>query len=117
LNITDSAPVGEDDVINRLNHQSKECPKQKFALVGYSQGAGVVHGAFASTKRPYPGGPAVRPKLDAGVMDKILALVMFGDPAYSGSTGPSNVAPTFPDPLYAKLRENCAPGDPVYPIY
>ena len=93
------------DVINRLNGQAKACPKQKFALVGYSQGAGVMHGALS---------PAATPKLDTAVFDRILALVMFGDLAYQGQTGPSALStPTFPAPLYERLRENCAPGDPV----
>jgi cutinase len=109
MNMTDSAPVGVIDVINRLNKQAKECPKQKFALVGYSQGAGVMHGAL---------NPTAKPKLDTAVFDRILALVMFGDPAYQGSTGPdTSFVPTFPEPLYARLRENCAPGDPVRSIY
>ena len=93
------------DVINRLNGQAKACPKQKFALVGYSQGAGVMHGAL---------NPSAKPQLDTAVFDRILALVMFGDPAYQGQTGPStSFTPTFPAPLYERLRENCAPGDPV----
>jgi cutinase len=107
LNVTDSAPRGVADVINRLNTQGKACPKQKFALVGYSQGAGVMHGAL---------NPSAKPKLDTAVFDRVLALVMFGDPGYQGQTGPSpDALPTLPPVLFERLRENCAPGDPVSP--
>jgi len=114
LNLAVSASSGVDDVINRLNSQHKECPNQKFALVGYSQGAGVMHGAFGPTGPNYPGGPAVRPKLDAEVIPSILALVMFGDPGFKGSI-PSMMGGggKFPEALFAKLRENCSKGDPV----
>jgi len=105
MNVTDSVPVGVTDIINRLNGQAKACPKQKFALVGYSQGAGIMHGAL---------NPNAKPKLDTSVFDRILALVMFGDPAYKGETGPFPTgSTTFPTVLYERLRENCAPGDPV----
>jgi len=58
--------------------------------------------------------PNAKPKLDTAVFDRILALVMFGDPAYQGSTGPDlSFTPTLPAVLYERLRENCAPGDPV----
>lgn len=42
IDITKSQYVGADDVINRLNNQNKECPKQKFAL------GRLVHHSVAS---------------------------------------------------------------------
>jgi cutinase len=111
-----SAPTGIDDVINRLNSQSKTCPSQKFALVGYSQGAAVMHGALGPTGPPYPGGPTPRPVLDQAVIPKIVALVMFGDVGFrgSGTIGPSGrFIAAFPEQLQARLKQNCAAGDPV----
>jgi cutinase len=108
MNMTTSSSTGVDDTISRLNKQSKTCPQQKFALVGYSQGAGVMHGVFG------PGGPDPRPKLDPDVIPKIVAVVMFGDPGFRVTTGAmSRFMPQFPPPLQSKLKENCAAGDPV----
>jgi cutinase len=83
---------GAYDVVQRLVSQSIKCPTQKFALVGYSQGAGVMRKAADDIPRSlYP---------------KITALVMFGDPGVrTGSR--------FPAGLQSKLLENCAKGDPV----
>jgi hypothetical protein len=55
---------GVTDVIKRLKEQDKACPEQKFAIVGYSQGAGVMHAAASSIPAP--------------IQEKILAVVMFG---------------------------------------
>ena len=88
------ADIGISDVVNRVTTKDKECPKQKFALVGYSQGARVMRVAA--------------PKLDPSLFPKILALVMFGDRGIRDMT-----ITQFPPALEAKLFENCAPGDPV----
>lgn len=58
--------AGIVDVVAHLNTQTKSCPDQKFAMVGYSQGAGVMHGAM--------------PNVSSDLYPKIVALVMFGDP-------------------------------------
>ena len=67
MNMSVSAPTGVDDTIKRLNAQSAACPAQRFALVGYSQGAGVMHGVFGGREmfgavfwasgKPVSGGP------------------------------------------------------------
>jgi len=94
MNMTVSAPTGVKDTVNRLTQQIKACPEQKFAIVGYSQGAAVMHSAAV--------------KFDEAMTSKVLAAVMFGDPAFRGTSGPG-----FPGPLQARLKENCHPGDPV----
>jgi cutinase len=100
MNITVSVPTGVKDTTNRLTSQMKACPEQKFAIVGYSQGAGVMHAAAV--------------KFDSAVISKIAAAVMFGDPGFkSGGAGKGFVTPGFPAALQAKLKENCNPGDPV----
>jgi alpha-beta hydrolase superfamily lysophospholipase len=80
-------------VISRLQKQSAACPKQKFALIGYSLGAGVIHAAGA--------------KMPPDLLPKILAVVLYGDPMLvsSGGVGP------FPADLQKKLLENCSKGD------
>lgn len=81
-------------MIARLNSQSKACPDQKFALVGYSQGAAVMH--YAANDIP------------AQLFPKIVALVMTGDPAKKNSA-----TSTFPTGLREKELNLCATGDPV----
>ncbi|KAJ4291337.1 hypothetical protein N0V88_006345 [Collariella sp. IMI 366227] len=85
---------GSTDVVNRLKAQAALCPNQKFALVGYSQGAGVMHSAAD--------------KIPLNLYSRIKALVMFGD-AYNrlGLLG------RFPIGLRDKALQVCAPGDPV----
>jgi hypothetical protein len=93
---------GATDAVSHINTQSKSCPNQKFVLVGYSQGADVMHETAA--------------KLDSSLYSRIVAVVMFGDP---GNKGPDALSPlggkvpVFPEDLKTKLKENCATGDPV----
>jgi cutinase len=111
-----STAKGIDDTINRLNKQNKECPDQKFALVGYSQGGWVVHGALSPSGAPVEGLENPRPKLDPSVFPKILAIVLFGDPGFksTGAVGDKQQnAPAIPATLQSKLKQNCNPGDPV----
>jgi cutinase len=111
--MTYSPQIGMDDAINRLNSQNKACPDQKFALIGYSQGAGVMH--FAMGPSPGKQMPLLsnRPKLDESVLPKIVAVVMFGDPGFKGTQGPPGRSEPFSAALTARLRQNCSPGDPV----
>jgi hypothetical protein len=84
---------GSTDIVKRLTQQDQDCPNQKFALVGYSQGAMIMH--LASSKIP----PAIQ--------NKVLAIVMFGDPYL-------RLSPAFPGNLKTKpLLENCNVRDPV----
>jgi Cutinase len=98
----DSLGLGVTDTLSHLKNQSIACPSQKFVLVGYSQGADVMH--FSSLKIP------------TNLYDKIIALVMFGDPGNKGpgAVSPSGgITPQFPKALQAKTKENCVDGDPV----
>jgi cutinase len=106
--LKESARKGMDDVINRLNKQSKLCPDQDFTLVGYSQGAGVIHGIFQGAGRTYPGQKGTAPVLDPSVLPKIKALVTFGDPGFRGEL----VFP-YPKEFQSRVKINCAHKDPV----
>ncbi|KAF2436099.1 alpha/beta-hydrolase [Tothia fuscella] len=88
-----SVSTGSNDTVARLAAQDLACPQQKFALVGYSQGAGVMRRAT----------PSIPPGMQ---QSKILAMAMFGDPGLKRNS-------QFPATLQAKLLENCAVGDPV----
>jgi hypothetical protein len=83
------------DTTGRLTHQVQACPDQTFAIVGYSQGAAVMHAAAA--------------KFEPAVVSKIVAAVMFGDPSFRSAKGGN----MFPGAIQGKLMENCNPGDPV----
>jgi cutinase len=97
---------------------NKECPDQKYALVGYSQGGRIVHGALAPTRAPVPGLEDPRPQIDESVFPKILAIVLFGDAGFKITSSPgdskdSKNSPEIPSSLRSKVRQNCNPGDPV----
>lgn len=101
----DTVNIGVKDILNRLKTKSVECPNMKYALVGYSQGASVMRAALQGYN-------------DTAIMDKILAMVMFGDPGLNLQSGKAAADfdqsyQPFPTPLYKKLREFCANGDPV----
>ena len=100
----DSGPRGITDTVNHFKSASASCPDQKFVLVGYSQGADVVHYAAAQIS------PSLYPA--------IIALVQFGDPTAraSGLYDPNfngQNPPSLPSVLAQRQKENCALGDPV----
>ncbi|KAL0931552.1 uncharacterized protein CTRU02_214287 [Colletotrichum truncatum] len=86
---------GSADVVSRLTSQSKACPNQTFSLVGYSQGASVMHAAAKD--------------IPTALYGKIKSLVMFGD----GYLRYGNTLSKFPAGLNEKVRQVCANGDPV----
>jgi cutinase len=98
---SDSVTLGAQDVVSRLRMQAVSCPDQKFALVGYSQGAMVMRQAV----------PAIP---DDIAQEKVVSLVMFGDPGLK--MRPNKTATAFSEVLQKKLWENCAVGDPVSPM-
>lgn len=79
--------AGPNDVKARIAAQSKECPDEKFALVGYSQGGIVVESALAG--------------IPAELQGKVVAVVTYG--AGDGSS----IFAAFK----TKTLSNCAPGD------
>jgi cutinase len=83
---------GATDVVRRLQEQAAACPQEKFALVGYSQGASVMHQAAAH--------------IPAAIQERVVAMVMFGDPGLKSAS-------KFPALLQGRTLENCAVGDYV----
>ncbi|EUC33236.1 carbohydrate esterase family 5 protein [Bipolaris zeicola 26-R-13] len=86
---------GTDDIVKRLTTQSAACPNQTFALVGYSQGASIMHRAAE--------------RLPVSLFPRIKAVVMFGDPQQRLGT----LGDKFPIGLRPKVLQVCAKGDPV----
>jgi cutinase len=97
----DSPILGAKDIVKRLNAQSKACPDQKFGVMGYSQGAAIMHSALGAKDSG----------LDPGVLSKIVGGAMFGDPRQGG--GAKGRVPDFPESIVQKIKINCATGDPV----
>jgi len=79
--------TGIADIGKRLAQENKECPDEKFALVGYSQGGMVVLSALAA--------------IPAEISKKVVAIILYG--AGDGSV----VTGSYKD----KVLANCAPGD------
>jgi cutinase len=74
--------------------KSAACPRQKFALVGYSQGGLIVK--------------AVLRDIPSDIAPKVVAVVLYG--ATDGSD-------QSPSSYKAKTLANCAPGDFVRFIF
>jgi cutinase len=103
--LTEVGSVGEGsaDLVAHVANQAAACPGQRFVLVGYSQGAVVVHTALGTAMTGIVPG-AVR--LDPALGSRIAVVLLFGDPLrLVGSTVPAR---------YAGITANyCTPGDPV----
>lgn len=84
--------VGVADVQKRLEQQARDCPDEKFALAGYSQGGRVVTLATA--------------KLSPDLAQRVLAVVLYG--AGNGTA--------IQGALKDRTLANCAPGDFVSPL-
>jgi cutinase len=99
--MTASSPdVGADAVVKYFNSKPKECPQQKYVIVGYSQGCVVQRRAMV--------------KLDAAVLERIVASITFGDPGLKSSTAPmGGPVPKWPAQIEKRFYTNCATGDPV----
>ncbi|KAL2066775.1 hypothetical protein VTL71DRAFT_2847 [Oculimacula yallundae] len=89
-----SGRVGSADVVRRLTAQNIACPNQKYALVGYSQGAAVMHTAAET--------------IPIAIQRKVVAIVTFGDPYNRLS-----LLGQWPLRLRSQAITICAPGDPV----
>ncbi|MFE7797317.1 cutinase family protein [Nocardia sp. NPDC057440] len=94
---------GTQDLTAHVIQQSVDCPDQRFILVGYSQGAVVVHGVLGTgivTTLPgiYP--------LPGDLEWKVSAVLLFGDPLRA-------VGWSVPGQFAGRTADYCAGGDPV----
>ncbi|MFQ6325015.1 cutinase family protein [Nocardia sp. NBC_01009] len=94
---------GTQDMTDRVIQQSAWCPDQRFILVGYSQGAAVVHGVLGTgivTTLPgiYP--------LPGDLQWKVAAVLLFGDPLRL-------IGWSVPGHFGWRTANYCAGGDPV----
>jgi len=67
--------------------------------VGYSQGARILHMALA--------------KVDKAVLERVVAIAVYGDPGQKGTGTAERPTPAFPEGFAGKVVWNCAAGDPA----
>jgi hypothetical protein len=114
----DSMKDGRQKLAARLSQRADACPDQKFALMGYSQGAQVVGDALAGNNR---GTPEISSTLGA----KVVAVALYGDPDFvagepfdrgSPKPGVSGVAarPKGALDTYADRIASYCNGDDIY---
>ncbi|AYF73735.1 cutinase family protein [Nocardia yunnanensis] len=95
--------AGSADLVAHLTAQAAACPGQEFVLVGYSQGAAVVHTALGTGAVSwYPG----RVQLPDYLGDRVAAVLLFGDPMRA-------VGWSVPGPFLWRTGDWCTGGDPV----
>ncbi len=110
-------------LIDTLNVQAAACPGQRFILLGYSQGALVVGDALTQAADRLVGTAAG--SLTPEAADRILAIVLYGDPRFSGAE-PYDVGDFDPglhgvlprptgslEEFADRLRDYCVNGDIV----
>lgn len=69
-------------LLDTLNVQAEACPKQEFALLGYSQGALIIGDALSPLDARLVGSTVGELSEDA--QKRILAVVLYGNPRFNG---------------------------------
>lgn len=69
-------------LLDTLNVQAEACPKQEFALLGYSQGALIIGDALSPVDARLVG--ATVGELSEEAQQRILAVVLYGNPRFNG---------------------------------
>lgn len=98
-----SVGTGSLDLVTHVVDYAAACPATRFVLVGYSQGAVVVHAALGTgITDAIPG----TTRLPAETSGAIAVVLLFGDPLRL-------IGQELPDPYRERLGSWCAPADPV----
>ncbi|MEU8899072.1 cutinase family protein [Nocardia sp. NPDC048505] len=103
LMVPTSISDGTRDLAAHLEHQAAMCPDQQFVLVGYSQGALVVHGVLGTGNINALGGIH---RLPEWVGPRVAAVLLFGDPNRLTGWG-------LPGDYGWRSGNYCTAGDPV----
>ncbi|WP_306362702.1 cutinase family protein [Nocardia sp. CC227C] len=89
--------------MGHLAYQAGVCPAQRFILVGYSQGAAVIHAALGTGNVSwYPG----RVQLPGDLAWRISSVLLFGDPLRAVGAG-------VPGEYAWRTGNWCTGGDPI----
>ncbi|WP_084460828.1 cutinase family protein [Nocardia kruczakiae] len=101
-----SVQQGNRDLVKHVTDAAKDCPNQRFVLVGYSQGANVVDNSIGiSSVGAKVGGPIVA-TLPASVAPKIAAILLFGNPI-------RGIGHSVTGPYASRTYDTCTADDPV----
>lgn len=95
--------AGSADLVGHLSYQAGACPNQRFILVGYSQGASVVHAALGTGAVSWVGG---RVQLPGDLGARVAAVLLFGDPMRAIGWG-------VPGEYAWRAGNWCTGGDPI----
>ncbi len=98
-----SVGEGSADLAAHLATEAAACPDQRFVLVGYSQGAVVVHTALGTG---ITGALPDAVRMNGALGPRVAAILLFGDPLRLAGTG-------VPGQYAARTANYCTPGDPV----
>jgi len=94
LTFDTSATEGVTNLVRLLNTSAQECPDQRYVLLGYSQGGGVVGDALLPNGQRIWGKNA--PQVSSAASSRIAAIVMFGEMRFTASD-PFNVGDFDPN--------------------
>lgn len=95
--------AGSANLVGHLAAQAAACPDQRFVLVGYSQGAAVVHAALGTGAVSwYPG----RVQLPGELGDRVAAILLFGDAMQAAGQ-------SVPGWYAGRTGSWCTGGDPI----
>jgi hypothetical protein len=78
---TASVRQGVTSLAADLRETAAACADTRFVLAGYSQGANVVGDALAG--RSVRGRAAAQPAIPAALADRVVAVLLFGDPTFT----------------------------------
>lgn len=119
--VKEGGTIGARTLVDILNVQSDACPDQRFVLLGYSQGALVIGDALSAPEDRMVGETVGT--VDEGAMERVLAVVLFGDPRFDGAAeynvgsfdaSLNGLLPRPEDALDAvadRIRDYCVAGD------
>ncbi|WP_433561299.1 cutinase family protein [Nocardia sp. CA-151230] len=95
--------AGSADLVGHLAAAAAACPGQEFVLVGYSQGAAVVHAALGTgVVFWYPGVV----QLPGYLGERVAAVLLFGDPM-------RGLGWNIPGAYQFRTGDWCTGGDPI----
>ena len=80
--VNEGGTYGARLLLDTLNVQAEACPKQEFALLGYSQGALIIGDALSPVDSRLVGGTVG--ELSEEAQKRILAVVLYGNPRFNG---------------------------------
>lgn len=105
-----AAADGAADATNRIAAMSQRCPSTRYVLGGYSQGAAVVDMLIGIPPLgDKVGDVGSAPPLPAGLVDRVAAIAVFGNPSAKFGR-PVSIAMT---PFAGKGIDLCNDGDPI----